>query len=232
MRAVLTMIGVDQEAPDHTTLSRRSKALGVQLHGPRRPGPVHLVVDSTGQSVVGQHEWSSQKHGRRRRRGWKKLHLGVCADGVVLSQVLTSPGVHDSPQVPALLQAAGGVVAGLTGDGAYDTVAVYRAAEECGARVVVPPRRSAASSGAREQAPARARAVEHVQRVSVRRWKREVGYYVQSTVENTFSRYEALFGDRLRARTQGAQRTEVALACNAVNRMLELGRPRTQACPA
>ena len=232
LRAVLKMMGVDLDAPDHTTLSRRSKALDVQLHRPKRLGPVHLVVDSTGLSVVGQHEWSSQKHGLRRRRGWKKLHLGVGADGVILSQVLTQSNAHDSTQVPALLQGAGETVASLTGDGAYDTVAVYRAAEEGGARVVVPPRKSAALSRACALALARGRAVGHVRRVGIRRWKREAGYYRQSTVENVFSRYKALFGDRLRARHSEAQQAEVALACNALNRMLDLGRPSTAVCPA
>ena len=232
LRAVLAMMGVDREAPDHTTLSRRSKALDVRLHRPSRSGAVHLVVDSTGLSVVGQHEWSSQKHGKQGRRGWKKLHLGMGADGVVLSQVLTPSNVHDSTQVRALLQDAGRAVASLTGDGAYDTVDVYRAAEESGARVVVPPRRSAALSGARALAPARERAVEQVRRIGIRRWKREVGYYRQSTVENAFSRYKALFGDRMRARQYEAQRTEAAVACNALNRMLGFGRPSTAVCPA
>ena len=232
LRAVFGMMGVDLDAPDHTTLSRRSQSLNVLLHGPSSPGPVHLVVDSTGLSVVGQREWSSQKHGQRRRRGWKKLHLGVGADGVVLSQVLTQSNVHDSTQVPTLLHGAGSAVASLTGDGAYDTAAVYRAAERSGARVVVPPRMSAALSGARALAPARERAVEQVRRVGIRRWKREAGYYRQSTAENAFSRYKALFGDRLWARHPEAQRTEAALACNALNRMLELGRLRTSACPA
>ena len=121
-------------------------------------------------------------------------------------------------------------MASLIGDGAYDTVAVYRAAERGGARVIVPTRRSAALPGARALAPARARAIEQVRRVGIHRWKREAEYFRQSTVENAFSRYKALFGDRLRARTQGAQRAEVALACNALNRMLELGRPQAKAC--
>ena len=46
----------DFDAPDHTTLSRRSQRLDVKLRVPVK-GPIHLIVDSTGLSVVGEGEW-------------------------------------------------------------------------------------------------------------------------------------------------------------------------------
>ncbi len=82
LRSVLSLMGVDLEAPDHTTLSRRSQRLEVRC--PRIPadGPIHLVVDSTGLSMVGEGEWAAAKYGGRGQRGWKKLHLGVDGSGV------------------------------------------------------------------------------------------------------------------------------------------------------
>ena len=53
LRSVLALIGADLEAPDHTTLSRRSQRLGVRLHRVPVGRPVHLIVDSTGLSIVG-----------------------------------------------------------------------------------------------------------------------------------------------------------------------------------
>ncbi|MFT4543071.1 MAG: hypothetical protein ACI835_005540 [Planctomycetota bacterium] len=38
---------------------------------------VHLIVDSTGLSIVGEGEWAAAKHGNRGKRGWRKLHIGV-----------------------------------------------------------------------------------------------------------------------------------------------------------
>ena len=44
--------------------------------------PLHLVLDSTGLSIVGAGEWAAAKHGGCGRRGWRKLHLGVDQSGV------------------------------------------------------------------------------------------------------------------------------------------------------
>ena len=55
LRSLLALMGLHLEAPDHTTLSRRSQQLDVRL---RRPAATkkgtHLIVDSTGLSIVGE----------------------------------------------------------------------------------------------------------------------------------------------------------------------------------
>ncbi len=71
LRSVLSLMGVDLEAPDHTTLSRRSQRLNVDLHGVHANEPIHLIVDSTGLSIVGEGEWAAVKHGGSGKRGWK-----------------------------------------------------------------------------------------------------------------------------------------------------------------
>ena len=48
LRSVLSLMSVDLEAPDHTTLSRRSQRLEVRCLRIPAHGPIHLVVDSTG----------------------------------------------------------------------------------------------------------------------------------------------------------------------------------------
>ncbi len=63
---------VDLEAPDHTTLSRRSQHLDVALNLAPVNGAIHLIVDSTGLSIVGEGEWAAVKHGGRGKRAWKK----------------------------------------------------------------------------------------------------------------------------------------------------------------
>jgi hypothetical protein len=39
-------------------------------------GPILFIVDSTGLKICGQGEWHAKKYGKRRRKGWKKLHIG------------------------------------------------------------------------------------------------------------------------------------------------------------
>ena len=50
----------------------------------------------------------------------------------------------------------------------------------------------------------------------------------QARVENAIYRYKQLIGGRLRSRNINAQTTEVRLAVNALNRMLELGTSRSE----
>ena len=83
------------DAPDHTTLSRRSQVLDVTLHVIPATGPLHLIVDSTGLAVVGEGEWAGAKHGGRGIRGWKKLHLGVDRSGRIVAQALTEASGDD-----------------------------------------------------------------------------------------------------------------------------------------
>ena len=73
LRSVLALLSTDLDASDHTTLSRRCQRLDVKLHGLRATGPLHLIDDSTGLSLVGEGEWAAAKYGGRGKRGWKKL---------------------------------------------------------------------------------------------------------------------------------------------------------------
>ena len=56
-------------------------------------------------------------------------------------------------------------------------------------------------------------------------WQRASGYNSRALVEADVSRWKRVIGDGLRSQTDGRQATEVAIATNALNRMLDLGRP-------
>ena len=96
LTSIFGMLDFDLSAPDHTTLSRRGQHLNPTLRcAPASPG-THLIVDSTGLSIVGEGEWAAVTHGGRGRRGWKKLHLGVDGSGVIVAQALTEGHVDDA----------------------------------------------------------------------------------------------------------------------------------------
>ena len=193
--------------------------------------PQHLVIPP-GLSIVGEGEWAAAKHGGKGRRGWKKLHLGVDGDGVIVAQSLTDGKAHDAIEGLELLASVKQDVATLTGDGAYDSVAIYKASNARGARVVVPPSRVAEKPRRRlPKSAERDRVIERVRDVGRRRWKKEAGYHRQGRVENTYFRLKSIVGGRLRARHATAQATEALIACNVLNRMFELGRPRSVAIP-
>ena len=96
LRSVLSLMDLDLEAPDHTTLSRRSQQLDVRLDLAKAGGPIDLIIDSSGLAIVGEGEWAAVKHGGKGKRGWKKLHLGVDGSGVIVAQLLTERSVDDA----------------------------------------------------------------------------------------------------------------------------------------
>ena len=225
LRSVLALMGTDLEAPDHTTLSRRGQLLDLALDRIPATGPLHLIVDSTGLSVVGEGEWAATKHRTRGRRGWKKLHLGVDRCGVIVAQAVTEPTADDATTGIGLVEKVDGDVASVTADPAYDTIAFYEAAGGRGATVVVPPAKTASVSRRGPQSRVRDRTITRVKVLGRRRWKKASGYQRQSRVENAVSRYKSIIGGGLRARTPGGRQSEALLACNVLNRMTELGRP-------
>jgi len=116
-------MNVDLEAPHHTTLSRRSQSLKVDLRRVAGDGPIHLIVDSTGLSIVGEGEWAAAKYGGRGRRGWKKLHLGVDQTGMIVAQALPHGSADDAKAALDLIDGIEGDFNSLTADAAYDTTA-------------------------------------------------------------------------------------------------------------
>jgi hypothetical protein len=226
--SVLQLLGLDLAVPDHSTLSRRAETLEV----PRPKAgsePVHLLVDSTGLKFCGPGEWLVEKHGTKRRRGWRVLHLATDADtGRIVASVLTDKDADDGSQVGPLLDRIEGAVASFTGDGAYDRDDVYAevAARHPEAAVVVPPRANAVPSEAAETAPTQRDA--HLRCIAERGrlgWQKASGYNWRALVESDISRWKRVVGDGLRFQTDGRQATEVAIAVGVLNRMLELGRP-------
>ena len=115
LRSVLSLMSIDHEAPDHTTLSRRSQHLDIQLARVSTEKPIHLIVDSTGLSIIGEGEWAAVKHGGRGKSAWKKLHLGVDRSGVIIAEVLTDGKADDARTALGLIDEMGDV-ASFTAD--------------------------------------------------------------------------------------------------------------------
>jgi hypothetical protein len=121
--SVVGLLGLALRVPDHTTLGRRAATLEVPQPRPHAGGrgdaePLHLLVDSTGLKLCGAGEWLAEKHGTRKRRSWRKLHLGVDADtGRIVASALTGREVDDGAQAGPLLDQVTGALASFTGDG-------------------------------------------------------------------------------------------------------------------
>ena len=128
--------------------------------------------------------------------------------------MLTDKDADDGSRVGPLLDQVHGPVASFTGDGAFDRDDVYAAvaARHPDAAVIVPPRSSAVPSEVAERG-----------RMG---WQRASGYNWRALAESDVSRWKRVIGDGLRSQTDRRQASEVAIAANVLNRMLELGRPK------
>src|SRR4051812_13243226 len=234
--SLMRLLGLTLPVPDHTTLSRRAATLEVPRprsgSSPEAGGeaaPVHLLVDSTGLKLCGPGEWLVEKHGTKARRSWRKLHLGRDADtGQIVAATLTTHDVDDGSQVDPLLDQVDGPIASFIGDGAYDQDRVYASVAERHpeAAIIVPPRTTAVPSATAETAPTqRDRHLHLIAEKGRMGWQKASGYNARARAEATIGRFKRVIGDGLRSHTEERRATEMDVAVQVLNRMLELGRP-------
>ena len=187
---------------------------------------IHLVLDSTGLSIVGAGEWAAAKHGGRGRRGWRKLHLGVDQSGVIRVHTLTEATGDDATTALDLLTAVEGPLVRVTADAAYDTVAVYETAADAGCDGRHPtgqdgdrlwPRPAVARAGSNDHVGEAARPAPVGRRrpgTIVRAGWRTRSFATSPSSEMAFA-----------PGVQLGRGVEVVLGCEILNRMTALGRP-------
>ncbi len=98
-------MNVPLRCPDYTSVSKRAKSVNVSFKTSTRGEIAHLVIDSTGLKVFGEGEWKVRKHGKERRRIWRKLHLAVDSNThEVVCADLSLNNVTDSEAFPGLIR--------------------------------------------------------------------------------------------------------------------------------
>ena len=118
--SLLSLMSRDLKAPDHTTLSRRNQIVVVPPLTRAHDGPIDLIVDSTGLKILGRGEWNAHKHkASKKRRDWRKLHIGVDAEGFIVAAALTASSRDDASTLPDLLAPLEVPIRRFTADGAY-----------------------------------------------------------------------------------------------------------------
>ena len=229
-RALVKLMDVAVAIPDFTSLAKRAAKLGVSLELPTSPGPIDIVVDSTGLKVFGAGEWRSEAYRTPKRRTWRKLHLSInAATQEIVAEVLTSKRSDDADLVPELLAQVTSPVAKMYGDGAYDKWKLYDVLERAEIEPVIPPRRGASirqhGNCAARPLP-RDEALRGIRRLGRKRWKQASGYHRRSLIETSMSRLKRAFGNRLKNKCFENQQTEVRLRCKLLNRFTQMGMPK------
>lgn len=230
LSSILQLMRIDLSVPDHTTLSRRGKGLAVRL--PRQKKVIgHIVVDSTGLKLYGEGEWKMRKHGKSKRRVWRKIHLSVDSEsGEIQAGVLSEAGVSDAEALTAMLEEIGQPIENFSGDGAYDKRSVYgdiqKHSPDC--QINIPPRKDARiwqHGNCKAPPHPRDENLRYIRKHGRQAWKRDSNYHQRSLAETTMFRMKTIFDDHLSTRLLSTQRTQALIRCRALNIMTLLGMP-------
>jgi transposase len=185
-----------------------------------------FAVDATGFGTVTYRRWYDAKYGREMKaHGWIKAHAMVgTATNIITSIRVTDSTMHDSPELPALVESTAQrfAIAEVSADKAYLSHANLALIESKNAVPYIPFKVNSQSEGSAA-------------------WRRMWGlfmyrqtefqqhYHLRSNAESTFSAMKRKFGPSVRSKNPTAQVNEVlckALCFNVsmlVHAMYELG---------
>lgn len=237
LHSLKQLMHLDIAIPDYTSLCKRQSTLDVKLGNKRlNPNePIHLVIDSTGLKILGEGEWKSKKHGKTKKRLWRKLHLGVNVKNQKIESLeLSNLGTQDCQAYPKVVNGVDGNILSVIGDGAYDRFSCYEVSEQKKIRLIAPPQKNARTSVERPRNKYKAgssavkkrdNAIKSIRTVGRAEWKIANGYHKRSLAETAMYRMKTLIGSQLKTRKMASQSVEAAIWCRAVNKMSELGLP-------
>lgn len=231
--SLIVLLGLELACPNYSVFCRRAKGLQIPIRRLLKPGEkLNVIFDSTGMKVFGEGEWKVRKHGYSKRRTWRKVHVGICADtGQVVVSAVSSNDVSDDFAMIHMMDGLEGILLGkVYGDGAYDTIDCREAINDRGGTPVIPPDKNAKLQRGKpfpalEERDKAIRRIEELGEDGRALWKQEIGYHRRSRVETHMFREKTILGERLSARRNWSQFTEVKIRAEVLNRMTELGRP-------
>ena len=176
LRSLFALMKLDNDVPDHTTISRRKPKLGkVPFYQDKQKTPLHILIDSIDEQ-----------------------------SGEVVACELTSKRARDSSRVASLVGQIDSPISSARADTAYDASSVYEAIENHSAhrspRVLIPPRKGALLASGPASSRQRNRNIAAEAWLGKRKWHTESGYSKRSKVETMFHRYKAIVGSAMRAR--------------------------------
>lgn len=235
IQSLLEAMKINLQTPSYSQLCRRQarQTAFVSIPSPpaTQPGPIHIVVDSTGLKVFGEGEWKVRQDGADKRRTWRKLHLALDeTTNAIHAVALTTNAVSDAQMVKPLVAGIQQPIAKLGGDGAYDQVKVYDALEARGIQPLIPPRVNAViwtDETGKELIHPRNETLRQIDAVGLAGWKQQSGYHRRSKAETAMFRWKTTFGERLATRLLSHQQSEARIKASCLNRFTQLGMPRS-----
>ncbi len=234
MLSMIGLLGLCLRVPCYTRICRRAAELGQEIKRFGNKRITDVVFDSSGLKVYGEGEWKVKKHGKSKRRTWRKIHLAVCPDShdIVISY-LGENSEADCEVVPKMTKHLPRSVKRGYGDGAYDTGPSRAELHAIDIEFIVPPKRGAILHDLADEPWMKGRndAISPISGlgndVEARKiWKILAGYHRRSLGETGFYRWKTVFGEKLQSRKLENQRGEVYAKSLVINKMTSQGMPK------
>ncbi|AZQ11544.1 IS5 family transposase [Shewanella khirikhana] len=223
INSLFKLMDVPLASPDYSCLSKRAKTVEIAYRASSHGPIAHVVIDATGLKIFGEGEWKIRKHGKEKRRVWRKLHLAVDAQThAIIAAEVSLESVGDNEVMGTLLNPLRRRIEQVSADGAYDTKACHKLLNNKGIKAVIPPRSNA---GYWSQGHIRNEAVDALKAGSLSDWKQLHDYGKRSLAETAMYRYKQLISPTLTLRGYNAQVGEALAGVKAMNKMLSLGMP-------
>ncbi|MDB6096175.1 MAG: transposase [Francisellaceae bacterium] len=234
LSSVCQLMNIRIDIPDHTSFSRRAQSLKVsKLSSLNSNAKLNVIVDGTGVKIVGTGEWQALKNAVSKRKSWRKLHLMMDEKtGQIISNELSTEEVSDDAMIGALLKPITHKIKSLKADRAYDTERVYKDIAENSnnpkCSIIIPPRTNAKRSCLfKIYLNKREINTREWFQLGPYKWQNKLGYNKRILVETLMFCYKKLIGPQLYSRLFSSQSTETKIGCLVLNKMLELGKPRS-----
>ena len=226
INSLFKLMAVPLKSPDYSCISKRAKTVEINYRAPSKGTVTHLVIDSTGLKVYGEGEWKMRKHGKEKRRVWRKLHLAVdAATHAIVAAESSLENIADNEVLPTLLNPLRREIEQVSGDGAYDTRDCHALLKKKGIKDTIPPRKNAALW---EEGHPRNEAVEALKAGELSEWEKQSGYHQRSKAETAMYRYKQLISPKLSLRNHNAQVGEMLAGVKVLNKVIGLGMPVRQ----
>ena len=145
LESIFEMMNIDLDAPDHTTLSRRSNGLEVSNNCfSVSKESLTIIIDSRGLKIYGAGEWNETKHGPSKRKQWRKLHLTINESNLeIVEASLTTNKVGDPTEAKKHIDKIENPIDEFIADGAYDDTKIAKKLESknngTSTTITVPP---------------------------------------------------------------------------------------------
>ena len=234
MEGILALMELNLPVPHYSRLCRRAKGLRID-YARKLPGPIDIVVDSTGLKVYGEGEWKMRVHGKSKRRTWRKLHLAVEPSSFeIISMKLTECNKTDGKVFPTLIKDIPRI-GNAYADAAYMGRKCFESIDSKGGKAIIDLR--GGTSLARGPTPGLKQRNRIVREIwdsghCKKTWKKKSGYHRRSLAETMMFRFKKLLGSSLSSRKMTYQESEARIKSMLLGQMTRLGMPKTLPIPA